>query len=284
MKNETYQSSGFDIGPEFPLTLAETYSDVTLKSALQSTVSGLKPGMTKWVDADIAKYTGKLAKKPNQSGINPVLIFGNAIVALVCNRNSGTLAQGALTKWYALGTITATVGSTTTLTHAGKFVANEEVGNFVYIVADGGAGGAIPEGDCRLIIKNTTDVLTVQPPFSAAVANTDTAEIFSRSMVIASAGGDARADIAGVVLAPDGIPDNYWGWVCMRGIVGALVTDNVTMAINKAVIAGTGRVSVSNSSAFNLTIGYGMTTVHQHIVTDLVPIMIDVWSVQQTSA
>jgi hypothetical protein len=276
MNGETYQSTAFDIGPELPINLSETYSDVDMKSSVVATVSGIMPGMVKWVNADIAKYTGKLK--------GPVLIYGPALVSLVCNRSGGTLSQGALTKWYTLGSITFTAGSVTTGTHAGKFVANEEVGNFVYILDDAGAGGAAPEGECRLIIKNTANVLTVQPAFSAAIANGDTAQIFSRSMVIAGASGDTRAETAGIVVAPDGIADNYWGFVVRYGIVGALVKASTAITAARALIADTGRLTISNSSGFNLTLGHSIVGSSSDIVSDLIPVNFDAWAPQAVSA
>jgi hypothetical protein len=289
MKGETYQSGAFDIGPEFPLTLAETYSDADLKNQLVGTVNGLQMGMEKFVNASLALYTGKLAKKPNQSSVNPVLLYGPAVVSLVCNRSGGTLAQGALTKWYTLGSITvdaAPVPATNkaTLTDVGKFVANEEVGNFVYILDAVATGGVAPETETRLIIKNTANILTVQPPFSAVTAIGDTALIFSNSQVIASASGDSRLETAGIVLAPDGIPDNSFGWVCRRGRVGALIQASTAVVALKALIAHTGRLTPSSSSLFGLTVAHALVGASNDMVSDLIPVFFDTLSPQAVTA
>lgn len=289
MNGETYQSTSFDIATEFPLTLAETYADADLKNQLIGTVNGLQPGMTKYVNANIALKTGKLAKKPNQSSINPVLIFGPAIVSLVCNRSGGTLAQGASTKWYSLSGITADAApvpatNKSTLTDVGKFVANEEVGNFVYILDAAATGGVAPETETRLIIKNTANILTVQPPFSAVTSISDTALIFSRSQVIASASGDSRLETAGIVLAPDGVPDNYWFWICRKGIVGALIKTSTAITALKALIADTGRLTISSSSVYGLTVAHSIVACSNDIVSDLIPVDFDTFSPQAITA
>lgn len=285
MRNEVYQSGAFDIGPEFPLTLADTYADSDFRGVLTAGARGLQPGMEKFVNASIALYTGKLAKKPNQSSINPVLLFGPAVVSLVCNRSGSTYAQGALTKWYTLTGITvdAAPSPTTnkaTLTDTAKFVADEEVGNFVHILDAAATGGVAPEGECRLIIKNTANILTVQPPFSVATAINDTATIFSSSQTILSAGGDNRADIAGVVLAPDGIPDNYWGWVCRKGRVGALVKATTAIVAGKCLIADIGRLTLSSTSVYGLSMAHAITACSNDIVSDLITVFFDAWSPQ----
>jgi len=285
MKNESYQSGAFDIGPEFPLTLAETYSDADLKSALVGTVSGLQPGMEKFVNASIALYTGKLAKKPNQSSASPVLLFGPAIVALVCNRSGTLYAQGAMAKWYTLAGITVDAAPSpatnkTTLTDVAKFVADEEVGNFVHILDAVAGGGVAPEGESRLIIKNTVNILTVQPAFSVVTTIGDTATIFSASQTILSASGDDRTATAGIVLAPDGIPDNYYGWVCRKGRVGALVKASTAIVAGKSLIADTGRLTLSSTSVYGLSMAQAITACSNDIVSDMIVVYFDAWSPQ----
>jgi hypothetical protein len=282
-KGETYQSGSFDIANEFPITLAETYSDADLKSAVVGTVSGLQMGMEKFINAIPAYYTGKLAAARNQSAAGFVGIFGPAIVALVCNRSGSTYARGAMVKWYTKTGLTFTAGTITTATMAATFVANEEVGNFLQILDDAGAAGAAPEGECAQIIKNTTGVLTVQPAFTAAIANGDTGVIFSASQTILSASGDDRTATAGIVLAPDGIPDNYWGWVVRRGRVLALVKASTAISAGKSLIADTGRLTVSSTSVYGLSMAQAIVSCSNDIVSDLIPVYFDAWSPQSIS-
>jgi len=281
MKNETYQSSGFDIGPEFPLTLAETYSDADLKSALTATVSGLHPGMEKYVNAGIAKYTGKLKPKPNQANVGSVMLFGPAIVALVCNRSGNTLAKGAIAKWYISGTITFTAGSTTTGTSVAAFIANEQVGNFLYVLDNASGAGAAPEAECAQIIKNTADLITLQPALTTALANNDTGVLFSKSQVIACAVGDERTQVSGVVLAPDGIPDNHWGFVCRKGCVQVLMTATTTVTANKALKAGTGKLDICGGATLHqLTLAHTLMAQTNDVVSDLMVVEFDCWTPQ----
>jgi hypothetical protein len=285
MKNEDYQSSSFDIANEFPLTLAETYSDADLKSALAGTVSGLMPGMEKYVNASIAKYTGKLMPKRNQTNVGSVMLFGPAIVALVCNRNGGTLAKGALAKWYISGTITFTAGSTTTGTSVAAFVANEQPGNFLYMLDNASGAGGAPEAECAQITKNTADVITFQPALTTAIANADTGILFSKSQIVAGAGGDERTQTAGIVLAPDGIPDNYWGWVCRKGCVQALMDTTTTVTANRALKAGTGRLAICGGATLHqLTLAHVLMAQTNDVVSDLMVVEFDCWAPQSLAA
>ena len=281
MRGETYQSSGFDISTEFPLTLAETYADSDLNSALVGTVSGLHPGMEKFVNASIGKYTGKLAPKPNQTNAGSVMLFGPAIATLVCNKSGGTLAKGALAKWYISGTITFTAGSTTTGTSAAAFVADEQVGNFLYMLDNASGAGAAPEAECAQIIKNTANVITFQPPLTTAIANNDTGILFSKSQVIAGASGDERTQTAGIVLAPDGIPNRYWGWVCRKGCVQALITATTTITANRALKADTGRLVICGGATLHqLTLGHVLMAQTNDVVSDLMVVEFDAWTPQ----
>jgi hypothetical protein len=110
---------------EMPVKLWETvaYSDMIGRGTQRR--SGVVPGEERYIHGHMAKYSGELQET--------VLVFGPVRARFVINRSGGTLSQGAATKFYTLGSITATAGSTTTLTHAAKFVADEEVGNFVVI-------------------------------------------------------------------------------------------------------------------------------------------------------
>ena len=282
MRSEMYQSSAFDIGPEFPLTLAETYSDADLKNYLTATVAGFKPGMTKWVDSDIAKYTGKLKPKPNATSASSVLLYGSAIVSLVCNRDATILAQGECCKWYTAA-VTASAGSLTTFTAA--TTANKQVGNFLYILDNNNSAGAAPESEARLIIKNTATVMTVQPAFSALVEANDTGIIFSRSQVIATASGDDRMVTAGIVLAPDGIAPDYWGFVVRKGLVAAKMDTTTTVTAGRALKAGTRRLAIcGGATLYYLTLAHTFLAQTNDVVSDLLPVDFDCWSPQASGA
>jgi len=275
MNNETYYVSSLNLQEEMPVKLWETYSDADLKSLSTPGPAGIAPGMMKYVNCHLAKYTGELK--------NTVLAFGPVFVALLCNRSAGALAQGAFTRWYELGSITVTGGSLTTVTFAaGPTVANESVGDYVTIIDDGGGVGAAPEGETRQIVKNTTTSITVQPAFSVAPANGDTAYVFSCANILAAAIGTTRATASGVVLTPDGIADNYWGWCLLKGRVGLLGKASTAITVNKALISDTGRVNYSANNNQDLIVGRAVVALAADSVSDMFVADIDVMSILQT--
>lgn len=204
-----------------------------------------------------------------------IIVYGPAMYRFVWNLSGGDMAWGSLTKWYALTGITATGGATSYLTDSSKFTAKEEVGNLIYILDDQGAAGAAPEGDARLIVKNTADIVYVQPDFSAAPVAGDTAEISSRVRVVASADGDVRGQLAGVVVSPDGIADGYGGWIGTQGVFACLVQAGTAIPALEALKAHTGRMTDGNGCAQELTCGFNLHAVQTDIANDIAAVDVD---------
>ena len=259
--------------------LSDTLSDSDFMNQLQSGYFNQMPGAIRSENAIMGAGVYKGA-----------YIHGRGLFAWVCNRNGGDpLDRGALTKWYSKS-ITATSGSTSTIVcAAATFVENEERYNTVYILDDAGAAGAAPEGESAVVWKNSTTTLSIQTPetdgeFTVAVAVGDTARIRSRCQVIAAAIGDQRDEIAGIVMA-ESLADNYWGWVCIQAKwVGALVKAATAMTEDKALIADTGRLSISNTSGQDLILGYATVGCSGDIASDFIPVSFDADSLCATSA
>ena len=224
------------------------------------------PGLIWEVNGQIGAHSFKTA-----------YVHGRAAFIWACNRSSGALSRGALTKFYSLSG-TATSGSTSTIVDSGTpFVADEEVGNMVVITDNNNSAGAAPEAEGGLIIKNTTSILTVRTPlsrqlFSAAVEANDTFQIRSTCQVIAAASGDQDAETAGIVMASS-LADNSWGWICLAADwVWALVRAATAITIDKGLIADTGRLTVGSASGMDLVLAYALASFSNDIVSDLVPV------------
>lgn len=262
--NETYQISSLSISEEMPIKLWEVYSDIDLKSEFVDTVSGIMPGAEKYINCFMAKNIGELKNK--------VLLHGPAFVSLVCNRQGSLLAQGALTRWYTKN-VTASSGTISTFITSG-LVENEEVGNFLV-----GRNHDIG-GQCRQIIKNTTTTITVQPDFNNLVDPSTTGKIFSSGQVITGAG--IRQLNAGIVLAPNGIPDNYWGWICSWGRCSALIRNGVNLTEQDLLQAFLGDLEIWDESDDANVIGYSLVSMNNAGVAGadyLAPVFIDCRSV-----
>jgi len=115
-------------------------------------------------------------------------------------------------------------------------------------------------------------VLTFQPALTAALANGDTGEIFSWSNVTAAASGDQKWQCSGVVVAPDGIADNYGGWVVFWGPVSALIKASTAVAKNKMLIADTGRLTISNTSLHDLDLAVSIGAGQSDLASDMIPV------------
>ena len=259
--------------------LDETLDDDLFKSLQNQSksVQGMVPGREYYVNA-VMEAT---------KGIYPsLLIYGGAYFAFVCNRSGGTLAQGALAKWQQTTITNIDSGAVNSITKAAAFAAGEFVGDLLICTDDAGAAGAAPEGEARFITKNTAAIITVQPDFSAAPAANDDFIIRTNSKVIASAVGDTRAEIAGVVVNPDGIADDFWGWVLTQGRVGALGKAATAITTDKMVIAEVGRLDVSagGASDHGLGLGYAMTDLKADSVSDIFWTYFDARSVLADSA
>lgn len=256
--------------------LTETLSDSDFRA--DPSYHHIMPGIKRWENGMIGEgvYKG-------------VYVHGECEFLWVCNRSGSDLSRGALVKFYTKS-ITATGGSTSTFVcSSGTFEDSEEVWNNLYILDDAGGAGAAPEGEFGLITKNTTTTLTIQTPasnkkFTAAVASGDTGRITSRCQVVSSAAGDQRGEVAGIVVASS-LPDDYWGWVAIKGdYVGALVKASTAITVDKALIADTGRLTISSSSGQDLILAYALVGCSADIDSDFIPVKLDCKSLCATSA
>lgn len=219
-----------------------------------------------------------------------VYAHGECLFAWVCNRSGSAIARGELTKWYSVAPASATGGSTTTIEDTGAFIADEQVWNIVHINDDAGAAGAAPEGEFGLIIKNTANILTIQTPradgaFSAAVAASDTYDIYSNCMVVDSAAGDSRSELAGVAMASS-LADNYWGWICIMAVNGFVLAAITTAAVtgDDSLIADAAALKVSSTSDHFLSCGSAVFAAAADQATLTLPVQLDCRSLLQESA
>ncbi len=192
--------------------------------------------------------------------------------------------QGALTKWQQTTITDIDSASISSITKAASFTAGELVNSLLICVDNDGDAGVAPEGEGRFITKNTAAVITVQPDFTALPAANDDFVIRTNNQIIASAVGDTRAEIAGVVVATDGIPDNYWGWVATQGRIGALVKAGTAIATDKTLIAEVGRLDISSTSDNGLSLGYSLADVKADSVSDIIWCYFDARSVLAVTA
>jgi hypothetical protein len=213
----------------------------------------------------------------------------------VCNRSGGKLLKGNACS-YKRQTGTVTSGTTSSLTAlVGSFVEHENRFDTLYITDDAGAAGAAPEGEWGRIMKaslnaaGTHITFLVQTPyteqkFTVAPAAGDTFAIRSGVNVIPCNATDEVQDFAGIVVNPNGIADNYWGWICEEAdFVGALIkaatgiTEGLGIRISDAADGATISLSrVMNTGAAagvaGLVLGRARFACSADIVSDFIPI------------
>jgi hypothetical protein len=271
----SYQTSKLEEDPV--RLLEETLADSFFRSLQTQSQSyqGMFPGR---------EYYANAVMDDRRGIFKDILVYGPCYFAWVINRSGGTLAQGALASWMQSTITNIDSGAVGSITKAATWTADEEVGGLLICTDDAGGAGAAPEGEGRVIVRNTANTLYVQPDFSAAPAANDDFVIRTNSKVDAAAAGDTRAEVAGVVIAPDGIPDNYWGWICTQGRVAALVKAATAIATDKSLIADAGRLTISSTSDNGLSLGYSLADVKADSVSDLIWAYLDCRSVLAVTA
>lgn len=184
---------------------------------------------------------------------------GRVLFQWCLNRSGGALGQYSLTSRPARTSgLAATGGSVFTITDAG-LVANELTHALITVSADAGGGTAAPENESAYVCYNTATLVHLQPDLSTAIVNLDQYDVYFPYNIEAAAAGDEASEVQGVVVSPDGIADDYWGWVAYKGRVWAATIGALT--VDKALIAAASTVDVSNTSAVNLWIGWIPTPV-----------------------
>jgi len=175
------------------------------------------------------------------------------------NRSGATLNQFDLVKRPArTAGLAATGGSVYTITDAG-LTADELTHALLTITADVAGGSPAPENESAYIAMNTAVLLHFQPDLSAAVANLDQYDVYFPYSIVPATAGDEASEVQGIVVSPDNIGDNEWGWVAYKGRVWAETVGALT--VDRAIIAGAGKVAVSSTSVVNLWIGWAPTPV-----------------------
>lgn len=262
----TYQTSQHEEQPI--LGLKEILEDAALRS-LQTeshTYQGMMRGRIYAISAIMH------AKK----GIyEDLAIYGDCWFRWVCNRTGSDKVQGDLVKFYTKSTSNIDSGAVNRINKAAEWEDEEEVGNMVYILDNADAAGAAPEGQNRYIVKNTAGILYVQYNFTVAPAVNDDVEIRSNCMIVPAAIGDDRSQVAGVVISPDGIPDNYWGWVGVHGIFPALVVAATAITAGQRLIADTSRLNAAAGPNAFEDLGYAIVGCSADIVSDMIPVKLE---------
>lgn len=258
-------------------------------------------------DADFRTNPERWSNKPGQvfkySGLigegeyRDVYVDGVGKFKWVCNRSGGTLLKGNICS-YKRWTGTATSGTTSTLTSLiASFVEHENRFDTLMITDKNASAGAAPECEFGRIMKavvnaaGTHITFTIQTAyteqkFTVAPAVSDTFAIRSGVNVIPCNATDEVQDFAGAVVRADGIPDNYWGWICEEADkVGVLVkaatalTEGLGIRIASDADGATvalSRVSNSGASALvgGLVIGRAVFASAADLVSDFVPIQL----------
>ena len=262
----TYQTSQIEEQPI--LGLKEILEDAALRS-LQTeshTYQGMMRGRI-WVVTAIMH---------DKKGIyEDLAIYGDCWFRWVCNRTGSDKVQGDLVKFYTKSTGDIDSGAVNRINKAGEWTADHEVGNMVYILDNNDSAGAAPEGESRYIVKNTAGILYVQYDFTVAPAADDDVEIRSNCMVVPAAIGDDKSEVAGVVISPDGIPNDYWGWIGVHGIFPALVKADTAITAGQRLIADTSRLNAgAGPSAFE-DLGFAIVGCSADIVSDMIPVKLE---------
>jgi len=175
------------------------------------------------------------------------------------NRSGGTLAQFSFAAQPAnKSTAAADSGTVSSITDTGNFTANEERHGIVQIVDDAGGANAAPEGQWGYIVYNDANTIHFQPDLTVAVAASDTYAVWYPYNLEASADGDLACICQGVILSADGIQDDYWGWVGIKGLFSVKTANAITAG--DAVVAAAGSVGASGSDPADLFVGWSPFT------------------------
>ena len=195
------------------------------------------------------------------------------------NRSGTTFTVGEIARRTAdLAVTVDATGTVTTLTDSAAFVADEEVGNLLYILDDAGAAGAAPEGEWARIIKNTAGTLTFQPAMTVATVATDTAVIYRMNHLALLGGAIQQKDTFGVTVRPSGVQDNYWGWFCCKGVVETEVVAASTAITTHVGLIGAagGLLTNSSTSVHDVILAKSLGVTSADTVKRTIPVFFDV--------
>lgn len=200
------------------------------------------------------------------------------------NRRGSAMTVGLVAAVSASLAVTQDEGTTGvtdvvgTFTDEAAFVADEEVGNILYILDDAGAAGAAPEGEWAIVVKNDADTLFLQPDLTVAPAVGDTGVLVrANGHSTIGAIGATKFTTRGIVMAAS-LADNYWGWFCRKGFVeAAIVAAGTTVAITTGMIVTTGGLLTNSStSALSLMVARALSAYTTDTVKRIVPVWFNV--------
>lgn len=200
------------------------------------------------------------------------------------NRSGTAFALGEIARRTADLAVTAdSDGTTTTINDAAAFVADEEVGNLLFILNAASGAGALPEGEWAIVVKNIAGTLTFQPAMSTAVLDTDTAIVHRLNHLDLLGGAIERYETFGVTIATT-VPDNYWGWFLAKGIVTAGTLAGEAFAAGEGLIgAAGGLLDSSASDQDDIMLARAISANTGDLVLDLVPVYFDVMDIALTT-
>lgn len=209
--------------------------------------------------------------------------FGPRIFQYMQVTQSGGMTVGQLSSMKAQsGTITATSGSITSAADSAQtWTADEWVGSVVYVLDNNDSAGAAPESQVGICVGNTTTTLNIDPdrPFTAAVAVSDTFIAKPMYQIEDSADGDLNTEIAGVVMAPNGVTADSYGWIQVEGFCPKVaVKATTTIGVNTYAVADTASVNLPGSDATSLSVGYYPFAATNDIDADFIPIVLTLFS------
>lgn len=195
-----------------------------------------------------------------------IYAHGGCYFKWLLNRSGGDLAQFSFASRPAntSGSVASATGTVSTIVDTGLTV-DEITHSLISILDDAAGSNADPEGDWAIAVANIATRIDLQPDLSAVTVVSDTYDIAYMHEIEASADGDEAVYAQGTIVSPDGIPDDYWGWVGCWGITGtALKTGSVVAG--DAVVADAGIVGPSGSDPINLHVGWSVF-VYQEVYT-----------------
>lgn len=203
------------------------------------------------------------------------------------NRHGGTISAYELGRRRANQAITAdVVGTVSTFVDTGQFTVDEETFGLLHILNDADVAGGAPEGEWAEIVKNTANILYLQPDLTLATAVGDTGIIYYPSQATQAAAGVERQESLGWALVD--VADNYWGWWLVRGVGTIKVKAATAIAANIGLISdasGCLTVSAGGVSGQDIMLARSIVNVSADIVSDTMMAFADVlWGTPFTSA
>lgn len=215
--------------------------------------------------------------------------FGFRAFQYVRNWNGSDLVQGDLQSKIADLDITdLDSGTTTSATKTSGFTANKHNGMLLVVNDNDDAAGGEPEGECSIITAgNTADKVDVDAdrPFTVALAANDDVSVFSIWHCDDSADSDPAADVMGIVIAEDGMTDQYYGWLQIYGLCPKAKHSAADVADKAEIVAGAAVVADAGSDGQELIIGYqiGTFTATSHD-TSMAPVFLQLLGMIQRTA